>query len=183
MKTPLGFTPLPLHGSAEKGPALTSAWPRRADMSSPRRRALRRQPDCLDAADSCSAVSSYSSSSHFLPSSSSSSSSATSSANRRFRFHAKSAPAGSAAAQATPPSVPSRSDSLDSSPLRDQEGDLDERPRFSSRGTFNPERGKQKLRGARLSSLRNSRDGEGHGREPPDIQQQLVLYGSNEFMV
>lgn len=149
-------------------------------MTSPRRRALRRQPDCLDTVDSCSAVSSYSSSSHFHPSPSSS---AASSANRRFRFHAKSAPAGSSVAQAMPLSVPSRSDSLDSSPPGDQEGTFDQRPQFTSRGTFNPERGKQKLRGTRLSSLRNSRESEGHGRDPPDIQQQLVLYGSNEFMV
>lgn len=146
-------------------------------MTSPRRRALRRQPDCLDTVE---AVSSYSSSSHFHPSSSSS---AASSTNRRFRFHAKSAPAGSGTAQAMPVSVPSRSDSLDSSPLRDQEGAFDERPQFTSRGTFNPERGKQKLRATRLSSLRNSRESEGHGRDPPDIPQQLVLYGSNEFMV
>lgn len=149
-------------------------------MTSPRRRALHRQPDCLDTADSCSGISSYSSSSHFHPSSSSS---ATSSTNRRFRFHGKSVPAGSSVAQATPQSVPSRSDSLDSSPPRDQEGTFDEHPQFTSRGTFNPERGKQKLRGTRLSSLRNSRDSEGHGRDPSDIQQQLVLYGSNEFMV
>lgn len=161
---------------------LTSPWPRRADMKSPRRRALRRQPDCLDTVDSCSAVSSYSSSSHFHPSSSSSSA-ASSSANRRFRFHAKSVPTGSGVAQALPASMPSRSDSLDCSPPRDQDGAFDERPQFTSRGTFNPERGKQKVKGTRLSSLRNSRESEGHGRDPPDIPQQLVLYGSNEFMV
>lgn len=176
----LGFTSLVLIGLAEKGPALTSPWPRRADMTSPRRRALRRQPDCLDTTDSCSAVSSYSSSSHFHPASSSS---ATSSTTRRFRFHGKSAPAGSSVAQATPLSAPSRSDSLDSSPPRDQEGTFDEHPQFTSRGTFNPERGKEKLRGTRLSSVRNSRESEGQGRDPSDIQQQLVLYGSNEFMV
>lgn len=162
---------------------LTSPWPRRADMKSPRRRALRRQPDCLETVDSCSTVSSYSSSSHFHPSSSSSS--AASSANQRFRFHAKSAPAGSGVAQALSASVPSRSDSLpvDCSPPRDQEGTFEERPQFTSRGTFNPERGKQKLKGTRLSSLRHSRESEGHGRDSPDIPQQMVLYGSNEFMV
>uniref|UniRef100_A0A8C4HKM4 Myosin IXA n=1 Tax=Dicentrarchus labrax TaxID=13489 RepID=A0A8C4HKM4_DICLA len=77
----------------------------------------------------------------------------------------------------------SRSDSIDSSPTGDQEGAYDERPQFTSRGTFNPERGKQKLKGAKHPALRHSREGDGHGRDPPDIPQQLVLYGSNEFMV
>uniref|UniRef100_A0A8D0D197 Myosin IXA n=1 Tax=Sander lucioperca TaxID=283035 RepID=A0A8D0D197_SANLU len=59
----------------------------------------------------------------------------------------------------------------------------DERPQFTSRGTFNPEKGKQKLKGAKHSTLRHSREGSRQGRDPPDIPQQLVLYGSNEFMV
>lgn len=165
---------------AERGPMMTSPWPRRSDGKSPQRHALRRQPDSLDSVDSCSSVSSYSSSSHFHPSSSSSSAT-----TRRFRFHAKSPPAGSGLAQAQPMNAPqaSRSDSLDSSPPGDQEGAFDERPQFTSRGTFNPEKGKQKLKGAKHSSLRHSREGDGHGRDPPDIPQQLVLYGSNEFMV
>uniref|UniRef100_A0A3B4T364 Myosin IXA n=1 Tax=Seriola dumerili TaxID=41447 RepID=A0A3B4T364_SERDU len=126
-----------------------------SDGRSPRRRALHRQPDSLDSVDSCSSVSSYSSSSHFHPSSSSSSAT-----TRRFRFHSK-------------------SPSLGSGP----KGAYDERPQFTSRGTFNPEKGKQKLKGAKHSTLGHSRDGGGHGRDPPDIPQQLVLYGSNEFMV
>ncbi|XP_076588668.1 unconventional myosin-IXAa isoform X2 [Chaetodon auriga] len=164
---------------SERGPVLTSPWPRRSDGKSPRRRALRRQPDSLDSVDSCSSVSSYSSSSHFHPSSSSSSAT-----TRRFRFHAKSPPVGSgpAQAQAMNASQASRSDSIESSPTADQEG-FDERPQFTSRGTFNPERGKQKLKGAKHSTLRHSRESDGHGRDPPDIPQQLVLYGSNEFMV
>ncbi|AWP01244.1 putative unconventional myosin-IXa [Scophthalmus maximus] len=64
----------------------------------------------------------------------------------------------------------------------DHEGTYDERPQFTSRGTFNPEKGKQKLKGGRQSTQRHPRDSGGHGRDPPDIQQQLVLYGSNEFM-
>ncbi|XP_034076890.1 unconventional myosin-IXAa isoform X4 [Gymnodraco acuticeps] len=162
---------------SEKGPVLTSPWPRRSDMTSPRRRALRRQPESLDSVDS--SVSSYSSSSHYQPSSSSSSAT-----SRRFRFHSKSPSAGSgpAQAQALNTSQASRSDCLDISPTGDQEGHS-ERPQFTSRGTFNPERGKQKLRGAKPSSLRHSRGGSGHSRDPPDIPQQLVLYGSNEFMV
>lgn len=171
---------LPL-SSSERGPVLTSPWPRRSDVKSPRRHALRRQPESLDSVDSVSSVSSYSSSSHFHPSSSSSSTN-----TRRFRFHAKSTGSGSSQAQSLNSSQASRSDSIDSSPTGDVEGAYDERPQFTSRGTFNPERGKQKLKGAKPSTLRHSRDsreGDGPSRDPPDLQQQVVLYGSNEFMV
>uniref|UniRef100_A0A8D0D3I6 Myosin IXA n=1 Tax=Sander lucioperca TaxID=283035 RepID=A0A8D0D3I6_SANLU len=130
------------------GPVLTSPWPRRSDMTSPRRHALRRQPDSLDSVDSCSSPSS----------------SFSSATTRRFRFHSK-------------------SPTMDSSPTGDPEGAYDERPQFTSRGTFNPEKGKQKLKGAKHSTLRHSREGSRQGRDPPDIPQQLVLYGSNEFMV
>lgn len=151
-------------------------------MKSPRRRTLRRQPESLDSVDSSSSVSSYSSSSHFHPSSSSSSAT-----TRRFRFHNKSPSLASGPAQSQAQTLnasqASRSHSIDSSPTGDQEGAYDERPQFSSRGTFNPERGKQKLKGAKHSTQRHSREDDGHGRDPPDIPQQLVLYGSNEFMV
>uniref|UniRef100_A0A667ZMQ8 Myosin IXA n=1 Tax=Myripristis murdjan TaxID=586833 RepID=A0A667ZMQ8_9TELE len=63
------------------------------------------------------------------------------------------------------------------------EGAYEERPQFTSRGTFNPDKGKQKLKGAKHSTVRHPREGGGHSRDPPDISQQLVLYGSNEFMV
>uniref|UniRef100_A0A672JM90 Myosin IXAa n=1 Tax=Salarias fasciatus TaxID=181472 RepID=A0A672JM90_SALFA len=154
-----------------------------SDGKSPRRRALRRQPDSLDSVDSCSSVSSYSSSSHFQPSSASSSSAATS---RRFRFHSRSSGAGSSPTLAQPrnASQASRSDSSEVSPTA--EAEYEDRPHFSSRGTYNPEKGKQKLRGARQSTLRHSRDGGGgggSGRDPPDIPQHMVLYGNNEFMV
>ncbi|XP_044210725.1 unconventional myosin-IXAa isoform X2 [Thunnus albacares] len=164
----------------ERGPVLTSPWPRRSDGKSPRHRALRRQPDSLDSVDSCSTVSSYSSSSHFNASSSSSSAT-----TRRFRFHSKSPSLGSgpAQAQAANASQASRSDCIDSSPTVEPEGAYDERPQFTSRGTFNPEKGKQKLKGAKHSTLRHTREGGGHSRDPPDLPQQLVLYGSNEFMV
>uniref|UniRef100_A0A3Q1BP98 Myosin IXA n=1 Tax=Amphiprion ocellaris TaxID=80972 RepID=A0A3Q1BP98_AMPOC len=165
---------------SERGPALTSPWPRRSDGKSPRRRVLRRQPESLDSVDSCSSVSSYSSSSRYHPSSASSSSAA---ASWRFRFHSKSPTVGSGPAQALNTSQASRSDSLDSSQTGDQEGTYNERPQFTSRGTFNPEKGKQKLKGARHSTLRHSREEEGHGRDPPDIAPHVVLYGSNEFMV
>uniref|UniRef100_A0A3P9JVP6 Myosin IXAa n=1 Tax=Oryzias latipes TaxID=8090 RepID=A0A3P9JVP6_ORYLA len=130
--------------------------------------------DCREAAESCSTVSSFSTLSHFHPSSSSSSSAA---ASRRFRFHTKSATLGSGPAHA---SQTSRFDSFDSSPPRKPE--VDEKPQFTSRGTYNPEKGKQKLRGARHSVTRHSR--QGPGRDPStDVPQHMVLYGSNEFMV
>ncbi|KAM9861016.1 unconventional myosin-IXAa [Aulostomus maculatus] len=163
---------------SERGPGLTSPWSRRSDGKSPRRRVLRRQPDSLDSVDSFSSVSSYSSSSHFHPSPSS-----VSATSRGFRFHSKSASLGPGAAQALSAPPAPCSDSLDSSPTAELEGAYDERPQFTSRGTFNPEKGKQKLRGGKHSSQRHTRDGSGHGRDPPDIPQQLVLYGSNEFMV
>uniref|UniRef100_A0A665V4L5 Myosin IXA n=1 Tax=Echeneis naucrates TaxID=173247 RepID=A0A665V4L5_ECHNA len=113
--------------TAERGPVLTSPWPRRSDGKSPRRRTLQRQPDSLDSVDSYG-VSSYSSLSHFQPSSSSSSSQA----------------------QVLNASHISQSDSIDSGPTGNQRSVYDEG---------------------------------GHGRVPPDIPQQLVLYGNNEFMV
>ncbi|XP_047435965.1 unconventional myosin-IXAa isoform X3 [Mugil cephalus] len=167
---------------SERGPLLTSPWPRRSDGSSPRRPTLRRQPDSLDSVDSCSTVSSYSSSSHFHPSSTSSTAT-----SRRFRFHSKSPTVGSSPvhsqAQTLNTSQASRSESLDNSPTGDQEGTCDERPQFTSRGTYNPEKGKQKLKGSKHATLRHSRESSSHGRDPPDIPQHLVLYGSNEFMV
>ncbi|XP_020567817.1 unconventional myosin-IXa isoform X4 [Oryzias latipes] len=160
---------------SERGPALTSPWPRRSDGRSHRGHAHRRQLDCREAAESCSTVSSFSTLSHFHPSSSSSSSSA---ASRRFRFHTKSATLGSGPAHA---SQTSRFDSFDSSPPREPE--VDEKPQFTSRGTYNPEKGKQKLRGARHLVTRHSRQGP-QGRDPStDVPQHMVLYGSNEFMV
>ncbi|CAL1604752.1 unnamed protein product [Knipowitschia caucasica] len=153
---------------SERAP-LTSPWPRRSDGRSPRQRTLHRQPDSLDSVDSCSSVTSYSSSSHFQSSSSSN--------TRRFRFHSKS-PSSPIAGPSQPP--PPRTDHLDLSPTEAEP--YDERPQFTSRGTFNPEKGKQKLKGGKHPSLRHSRDG-GHSRDPPELPQQLVLYGNNEFMV
>ncbi|XP_026175804.1 unconventional myosin-IXAa isoform X2 [Mastacembelus armatus] len=165
---------------SESGPVLTSPWPQKCDRKSPRRRPLHRQPDSLDSVDSFSSISSYSSSSHFQPLSSSSSAT-----TRRFRFHTKSSSLGSSSAQTQVlnTSQASGSHSIDIRPSGDQEGVCDERPQFTSRGTFNPEKGKNKLRGAKHSTLKHSGEGGSHSREPPDIPQQLVLYGSNEFMV
>lgn len=159
---------------------MTSPWSRRSDEKNPRRRNLRQQPDSLDSVDSCSSVSSYSSSSHFHPSSS-----PFSATSRGFRFHSKSPTSGSGPpqAQALNASHTSYSDSIEICPTAELEGVYDERPQFTSRGTFNPDKGKQKLKGSKHLAQRRSREGSGHGRDPPDIPQQLVLYGSNEFMV
>lgn len=68
----------------------------------------------------------------------------------------------------------------------------EERPQFTTRGTFNPEKGKQKLKSVKASPPKT--------KEPPDgataggprkrnpeadcaAAQPLVLLGSNEFMV
>lgn len=84
------------------------------------------------------------------------------------------------------PSAPSRRFRLQSKlPSSSQdlaEQDSDVRPRFSSRGTFNPEKSKQKLHSAKYSSQRPPED-QGHNRDPDIQAQQLVLYGTNEFMV
>uniref|UniRef100_A0AAZ3PF82 Myosin IXA n=1 Tax=Oncorhynchus tshawytscha TaxID=74940 RepID=A0AAZ3PF82_ONCTS len=68
-------------------------------------------------------------------------------------------------------------------PSSSSSGAFEERSQFTSRGTFNPEKGKQKLKGSKNSPLRHSHDSGGRSRDPPDLPQQRVLYGSNEFMV
>ncbi|KAJ3593941.1 hypothetical protein NHX12_006274 [Muraenolepis orangiensis] len=159
-----------------RSPPSAAAWPRKPDSKSPRHRSLRSQPDSLDSVDLCSTTSSFSSSSHFQPSSSSSG------ATRRFHFRSKSPSLELSPTQAVVACQPLRGDSLDSSSPAEQEWADEDRPQFTSRGTFNPEKGKQKLRGPKHSTLRHTREGAGHSRDPNDITQQLVLYGSNEFM-
>ncbi|XP_066503018.1 unconventional myosin-IXAa isoform X4 [Hoplias malabaricus] len=141
---------------SERGPALAATRPKKSEGKS--RRILRRQPDSLDSVDSCSTASSISSS-HLHA--------ATSSQLFRLRSKSRSGPG---------------DDGLEPIDLQDSE----ERPRFTSRGTFNPEKGRQKLRGAKYSPLRHHEppEGEGHHKREPDLPpQQLVLYGTNEFMV
>ncbi|XP_041442606.1 unconventional myosin-IXa isoform X3 [Xenopus laevis] len=57
---------------------------------------------------------------------------------------------------------------------------------FTSRGTFNPEKGRQKLKSAKQSPQkpRDTPDGGDHKILGPDgSSQSIVLFGSNEFMV
>uniref|UniRef100_A0A8B9L1E6 Myosin IXA n=1 Tax=Astyanax mexicanus TaxID=7994 RepID=A0A8B9L1E6_ASTMX len=146
--------------SEERGPALAATRPKKSEGKS--RRTLRRQPDSLDSVDSGSTASSVSSS--HLPQAASS-----------YRFHLRSKPP-------SPGLFRSGDEGAEASDLQDGE----ERPRFTSRGTFNPEKGKLKLRGAKYSPLRHRDppEGGGHHKREPDLPpQQLVLYGTNEFMV
>ncbi|XP_015198980.2 unconventional myosin-IXAa isoform X3 [Lepisosteus oculatus] len=153
---------------SERGSGLAAARPKKAEYPSRTRRMLRRQADSLDSVDSASTVSSVSSSYSQPPVT-----------RRRFHFHSKS-PSSAPASRAGPPSEPA------DAPGADPEGE--ERPQFTSRGTFNPEKGKQKLKTAKGSPQKPREPPEGGGRKrnaEPDFgsAQQLVLYGSNEFMV
>ncbi|XP_077057729.1 unconventional myosin-IXAa isoform X5 [Siphateles boraxobius] len=67
------------------------------------------------------------------------------------------------------------SDSLDQ--------DDEDRAQFTSRGTFNPEKGKQRLQGVKSSPQRQRDNPTGEKRDPDLPAQQVVLYGNNEFMV
>uniref|UniRef100_A0A9J8ATE1 Myosin IXAa n=1 Tax=Cyprinus carpio carpio TaxID=630221 RepID=A0A9J8ATE1_CYPCA len=136
-----------------------SCVPKKSEGKS--RRVLRKQPESLDSIDSSSTVSSVSSSYMQPPAQ-----------THKLRLRSKS--------PSTRYYLSSPTDSLDQ-----PEQDGEERPQFTSRGTFNPEKGKQRLQGAKNSPQRH-RDppmGGGQKRDPDLPPQQVVVYGSNEFMV
>ncbi|XP_063044943.1 unconventional myosin-IXAa isoform X3 [Engraulis encrasicolus] len=177
---------------SERGPAMAAmaaacARPRKAEGKT--RRMLRRQPDSLDSVDSTSTASSSISSSYLHPPSSSSAASSSASRTRaRFRFRSKSP------SPATLRRSGNGNDSGGSMDVATENEPFEERAQFTSRGTFNPEKGRQKLHGARAAAAAAAEGGARHQREPdlpPTSQQQqqqqqqqhLVLYGSNEFMV
>uniref|UniRef100_A0A671RE49 Unconventional myosin-IXa-like n=1 Tax=Sinocyclocheilus anshuiensis TaxID=1608454 RepID=A0A671RE49_9TELE len=144
---------------SERGPALAALRPKKSEGKS--RRVLRKQPESLDSMDSSSTVSSVSSSYMQPPV-----------RTHKLRLRSKS--------PSTQLCISSPPDSLDQ-----PEHDGEERPQFTSRGTFNPEKGKQRLQGAK-NSLQRHRDppmGGGPKRDPDLPPQQVVVYGSNEFMV
>ncbi|XP_016406290.1 unconventional myosin-IXAa isoform X2 [Sinocyclocheilus rhinocerous] len=144
---------------SERGPALAALRPKKSEGKS--RRVLRKQPESLDSMDSSSTISSVSSSYMQPPV-----------RTHKLRLRSKS--------PSTQLCISSPPDSLDQ-----PEHDGEERPQFSSRGTFNPEKGKQRLQGAKNSPQRH-RDppmGGGPKRDPDLPPQQVVVYGSNEFMV
>ncbi|XP_042561479.1 unconventional myosin-IXAa-like [Clupea harengus] len=160
---------------SERGPPQAAARPRKLEGKS--RRMLRKQPDSLDSMDSASTASSSVSSSYLHPPSS-----ASSSRTHRFRFRSKSPSAARGRSN-------NGNDSGGSMEAPEQDP-LEERAQFTSRGTFNPEKGRQKLHGSR--TLQQPAEGSGHHKREPDLssqqqqqqqQQHLVLYGSNEFMV
>nr|XP_014346729.1 PREDICTED: unconventional myosin-IXa [Latimeria chalumnae] len=131
------------------------------------RRPLRKQPDSVDSTDS--SISS-------LPSSSSLG--VPQGHGRRFRFRSKS-PLSGFYKDSTP-----EGDAASPGQIRGQE----ERSLFISRGTFNPEKGKQKLKTVKSPQKpRDPPDGAAGRKRNPDTDynssQQLVVYGSNEFMV
>ncbi|XP_059393145.1 unconventional myosin-IXAa isoform X9 [Carassius carassius] len=144
---------------SERGPALAALRPKKSEAKS--RRVLRRQPESLDSIDSSSTISSVSSS-YMQPLA----------RTHKLRLRSKS--------PSTRLYISSAPDSLDH-----PEQDGEERPQFTSHGTFNPEKSKQRLQGAKVSPQRH-RDppmGGGQKRDPDLPPQQVVVYGSNEFMV
>ncbi|KAG8145007.1 hypothetical protein E2320_013384 [Naja naja] len=162
--------------SDKSGRTFNLARPGKADPvgTSRSRRQLRKQPESVDSVDSLvsSPSLSPSSSSSCLPHVT----------RKRFQIYSKSpfyraAPAGDAGALERSPGHPKV---------------LDDRPQFTTRGTFNPEKGKQKLKNVKISSpkakeLPEGSAGPGRKRHPEAADymspQQLVLLGNNEFMV
>uniref|UniRef100_A0A8C9RKI1 Myosin IXA n=1 Tax=Scleropages formosus TaxID=113540 RepID=A0A8C9RKI1_SCLFO len=119
------------------------------------RRMLKRQPDSLDSIDSSSTISTTSSvSSSYLH--------PTSPLSGMFRS-----------------SQPN--DSLGS---QGPEQESDDRPQFISHGTFNAEKGKQRLKAAKSSPQKHREPPEGGGHQKePSLSKQMVVYSGNEFMV
>ncbi|XP_066885378.1 unconventional myosin-IXa isoform X7 [Kogia breviceps] len=141
----------------------------KSEPSGKLRKQLKKQQDSLDSVDS--SVSS-------LCSSSTASSHGT---RRRFQMYSKSpfyraSSAGEALGMEGP---------------LGQTKSLEDKPQFFSRGTFNPEKGKQKLKNVKNSPQKTKETPEGtvvSGRRKtvdPDCSstQQLALFGNNEFMV
>nr|XP_045757669.1 unconventional myosin-IXa [Mirounga angustirostris] len=139
------------------------------EPSSKLRKQLKKQQDSLDSVDSSASP---------LCSSNTASSHGT---RKRFQIYSKSpfyraASAGEAVGMEGP---------------LGQTKSLEDRPQFISRGTFNPEKGKQKLKNVKNSPQKTKETPEGtvvSGRRKtadPDSSstQQLALFGNNEFMV
>ncbi|MGH0125371.1 UNVERIFIED_CONTAM: hypothetical protein FKN15_028752 [Acipenser sinensis] len=152
---------------SERSSVWASARHKQPESSRKTRRQLRKQTDSMDSVDSTSTVSSISSTSHMHQG-----------MGQRFRFRSKSP--STAFYRANPP--------RDTTEPRPEQA-ADERPQFTSRGTFSPEKGKQKLKTIKNSPQKPREppdSGGGRKRNPePDFgsPQQLVVYGNNEFMV
>ncbi|XP_056656408.1 unconventional myosin-IXa isoform X6 [Monodelphis domestica] len=159
---------------SEKSLALGSLKPPKAESSTKFRRQLKKQQESLDSVDfAVSSLSPYSVvSSHGT--------------RKRFQIHSKSPFYRAASVGETPESRLVVESSLC------QARTLEDRPQFISRGTFNPEKGKQKLKNVKNSPQKTKDLPEGtlgasHKRNvDPDCgaTQQQILYGnSKEFMV
>lgn len=155
---------------------LPSLRPAKVEGPSRLRRHPRLRPDPADATDaSISSSSSSQSSTSCLPHL----------PRKRFQMYSKS-PFYRAGGSGEPPETRVTPEGF-TGPLRHPE----DRPQFTTRGTFNPEKGKQKLKSVKTSPPKT--------KEPPDggtgggrkrnaeadctTAQPLVLLGSNEFMV
>ncbi|XP_018608120.1 unconventional myosin-IXAa isoform X2 [Scleropages formosus] len=150
---------------SERSLAPPTTRPKKSDGKS--RRMLKRQPDSLDSIDSSSTISTTSSvsSSYLHP---------TASTGRRLRFRSKSPLSGMFRS-----SQPN--DSLGS---QGPEQESDDRPQFISHGTFNAEKGKQRLKAAKSSPQKHREPPEGGGHQKePSLSKQMVVYSGNEFMV
>ncbi|KAM6119619.1 unconventional myosin-IXa [Pterocles gutturalis] len=162
---------------SERSVALTSQRPTKAEGPSRLRRHPRMQPEPADPPDaSISSSSSSQSSTSCLPHL----------PRKRFQMYSKSPFYRAVGGSGEPPESRGSPEGF-VGPLRYPE----DRPQFTTRGTFNPEKGKQKLKSAKTSPPKT--------KEPPDggtpggrkrnpeadcaAAQPLVLLGSNEFMV
>lgn len=140
----------------------------KSEPSSKLRKQLRKQPDSVDSVNSCvSSCLSNTTSSHGT--------------RKRFQIYSKS-PFYRAA---------SACEALGTEGPLGQAKSLEDRPQFISRGTFNPEKGKQKLKNVKNSPQKTKETPEGtvaSGRKKtvdPDCSsaKQLPPFGNNEFMV
>ncbi|XP_059124010.1 unconventional myosin-IXa isoform X4 [Peromyscus eremicus] len=152
--------------SEERSLALSSLkTAAKSEPSSKFRKPLRKQPDSVDS--SVSSCLSNTTSSHGT--------------RKRFQIYSKS-PFYRAA---------SACEALGTEGPLGQAKSLEDRPQFISRGTFNPEKGKQKLKNVKNSPQKTKETPEGtvtSGRKKTvdpacSSAQQLPLFGDNEFMV
>ncbi|KAM6308266.1 unconventional myosin-IXa [Aegotheles albertisi] len=160
---------------SERSVALTSLRPTKAEGPSRLRRHPRTRPDLVDPADASISSSSSQSSTSCLPHL----------PRKRFQMYSKS-PFYRAGGSSEPPETRASPEAL-VGPLHYAE----DRAQFTTRGTFNPEKGKQKLKSGKSSPPKTKEPpdgGVGGGRKRnPEADcaatQPLVLLGSNEFMV
>lgn len=162
---------------SERSVALTSVRPAKAEGPSRLRRHPRMRLEPVEPTDTP------------ISSSSSSSQSSTSCLphlpRKRFQMYSKS-PFYRAGGHGEAPETRASPEGL-AGPLHYPE----DRPQFTTRGTFNPEKGKQKLKSVKSSPPKTKEPpdggpGGGHKRNPEAdcaTTQPLVLLGSNEFMV